>query len=82
MPSAAAWTGLETVILHEVSQTEEDKGHGISLICGLQNMTQMDLSMKQEQIHKNRLVKKKKRIDSWLPKEKCEGGVDKLGALG
>ena len=35
MPSAATWLDLETVILSEVSQTEEDKYHMISLICGI-----------------------------------------------
>ena len=29
------WMGLEIIILSEVSQTEEDKYHVISLICGL-----------------------------------------------
>ena len=33
MPSASTWTDLETVILSEVSQTEKDKYHMISLIC-------------------------------------------------
>ena len=33
MPSAATWMHPETVILNEVSQTEKDKYHMISLIC-------------------------------------------------
>ena len=33
-PFAATWTDLEVVILSEVSQTEKDKYHMISLICG------------------------------------------------
>ena len=32
---AATWMDLEIVILNEVSQTEEDKYHMISLICGI-----------------------------------------------
>ena len=35
MPFAGTWTDLETVILSEVSQTEKDKYHMISLICGI-----------------------------------------------
>ena len=35
MPSAATWMDLEMVILSEVSQTEKDKFHDISLIRGI-----------------------------------------------
>ena len=35
MPSAATWMDLEMIILSEVSQTEKDKYHMISLICGI-----------------------------------------------
>ena len=35
MPFAATWMDLEVVILSEVSQTEKDKYHMISLICGI-----------------------------------------------
>ena len=35
MPFAATWMDLETVILSEVSQTEKDKYHMISLIRGI-----------------------------------------------
>ena len=34
MPFAAMWTDLEIIILSEVSQTEKDKYHMMSLICG------------------------------------------------
>ena len=33
MPFAATWMNLETVILGEVSQTEKEKYHMISLTC-------------------------------------------------
>ena len=36
MSFAATWMNLETVIPSEVSQTEKDKHHMISLICGIQ----------------------------------------------
>ena len=38
---------LEIIVLSEVSQTEKDKCHMRSLICGIYNMAQMNLSTKQ-----------------------------------
>ena len=35
MPFAATWMDLEIVILSEVGQTEKEKYHMISLICGI-----------------------------------------------
>ena len=35
MPLAATWMQLEMTILSEVSQTETDKCHMISLTCGI-----------------------------------------------
>ena len=35
MPFAATWMDLEIIILSEVSKTEEDKCHIISLIYGI-----------------------------------------------
>ena len=35
MSSAATWIDLELIILSEVSQTEKDKYHTISLTCGI-----------------------------------------------
>ena len=50
MPFAATWMGLEIVILSEVSQTEKDKYHMISLMCGIlkKKMIQMNLFIKQK----------------------------------
>ena len=33
MPFAATWMDLEIIVLSEVSQTEKDKYHMISIIC-------------------------------------------------
>ena len=35
MPFVAIWVDLEMIILSEVSQTEKDKYHVISLTCGI-----------------------------------------------
>ena len=35
MPFAATWIELEMIILTEVSQTEKDKYHMMSLTCGI-----------------------------------------------
>ena len=35
MPFAATWMDLEMIILSEVNQTEKDKYHMISYICGI-----------------------------------------------
>ena len=35
MPFVAAWMDLEIIAPSEVSQTEKDKYHIISLICGI-----------------------------------------------
>ena len=44
-PSAATWMDAETVKLSEVSQTEEEKYHVASLICGIyEEMIQMSLN--------------------------------------
>ena len=52
MPSAATWMDLEIVILSEVSQTEKDKYHMISIICGIENMIQINISTKQKETHR------------------------------
>ena len=52
---AATWLDPETIIQREVSQTEKDKYHMISLICGIyKNDTHMNLFREQKQTHKHR----------------------------
>ena len=46
---------LELIILSEISQEEKAKYHTISLICGILNMTQMKLFMKQNQRHRKQI---------------------------
>ena len=35
LPFAATWMDLESVVLSEVNQTEKEKYHMTSLICGI-----------------------------------------------
>ena len=53
MPLAAAWMDLESLILSEVSQKEQHKYRMISLMCGVHNMAQMNLSVPQKETHRH-----------------------------
>ena len=35
LPFATVWTDLENIVLREISQSEKDRYHVISLICGI-----------------------------------------------
>ena len=35
LPFATVWMDLENIVLSEISQSEKDKYHMISLICGI-----------------------------------------------
>ena len=35
IPFVTAWMDLENIMLNEISQSEKDKYHMISLICGI-----------------------------------------------
>ena len=49
------WMDLEVVLLSEVSQTEKEKHHMISLMCSIRReMIQMNLFIKQKQTHRLR----------------------------
>ena len=52
MSFATTWMDLEMTILSVVSQKETGKHHMIPLIYRIQTMTQINLSMKQEQAHR------------------------------
>ena len=54
MPFAAIWMDLEIIILSEVSQTEKEKYHVISLICGIKKNYINELIYKQKQTHRFR----------------------------
>ena len=67
MPFATTWMDPEIIILSEISQTEKDKCHMISLTCWIWKYANelMNLFIKQKQIH--RLIKQ-----TCLPKGKGE----------
>ena len=52
MPFATTWMDLEIIILSEINRKEKDKYRMISLICGILNMTQMNLSTNQTHRHR------------------------------
>ena len=52
MPFAATQIDLEIITVSEISQKEKDKYHMVSLICGISNMAQMNLSTKQKATHR------------------------------
>ena len=55
IPCAATWMDLKIVIQSEVSQTEKEKYHMTSLICGVyKEMRQMNLLAKQKETHRLR----------------------------
>ena len=63
IPFAATWMDLEIIIVSKVSQKEKDKYHMILLICGISNVTWMNLPTKWKQTHRHR-------EDLRLPREK------------
>ena len=71
LPFATTQMNLENIMLHETSQQEKDKYHMISLISGIENMAQMNLSTKQTD---------SQRTEWWLPREGRQGG--RTGSLG
>ena len=72
MPFAATWMEPEIIILSEVSHTEEDKYHMISLICGIfKKMVQIKL------IYKTETNSQTQKTNLWLPKGKGGGGINK-----
>ena len=48
LPFSATWMDLDIIILSEVSQTETDKYHVISLICGILKKVTNELVYKTE----------------------------------
>ena len=48
MPLAVTWMGLQIFILGKVSQTEKDKYHMLSLICGIEKQGTNELIYKTE----------------------------------
>ena len=66
MPFAARWMELETLILSEVSQKEEDKYHMMSLIIGIYYTAQMIISTEKRIIHlEDKFVLTKQRGREW-----------------
>ena len=43
----------EIIMLSEINQKEKDEYHAISFVCGIYNMTEINLSTKQKQIHRH-----------------------------
>ena len=48
VPFATTWMDIECIMLCEISQSEEDKHHMLSLICGTWKIKQMNVYNKKE----------------------------------
>ena len=46
-PFATTWKEIESIMLSEISQSEEDKYHMISFICGIKKIKQMNIGGKK-----------------------------------
>ena len=62
---------LEIIILSEESQTEKDRYHMISLICGSKKQNDTD-----ELIYKTETDSQTQKTNLWLPKGKAGGGIN------
>ena len=67
LPFAITWNDLEGIIFTEVSQTEKDKYHRISLIYGILKIYANEL------IYKTEIDPQTYKTNLWLPKGKGEG---------
>ena len=65
MPFAATWMDLAIIVLSEVNHKEKDKYYMISLICRIQNTTQMKLTYETGS--------QTWRTDFWLPRRRRIG---------
>lgn len=74
MPVAATWMYSEITILNELNQKGKDKYHLISLICGIKNTAQINISTKQKQTHSYK--EQNYGYQSWSPTELCWGRKD------
>ena len=68
LPFAAAWMDLEIIVLSEVSQTEKDKYHILTHICGIQKNGIDDL------IYKTEIDSQTQKTNLRLPKGKGREG--------
>ena len=75
MSFASTWMDLQMIILSEVSQTEKDKYHMISLICGIHFFKWYKWTYLQ---NRNRLIDIKNKL--MVTKGETLGGRDKSGA--
>ena len=53
---ATAWRGLENIILCEISQSEKEKYHMISLICGIFEQTELTSKTKTDSWIESRMT--------------------------
>ena len=64
MPFAVTWVDLEIVILSEVSQTQKDKYHMISLTYCIQKKST------NEPTYKTEVESQMQKTNLWLPRDK------------
>ena len=80
MPSAAAQLQLEISTRGEVSQREKDKHRTVSLACGIETVTQTNVSTKQTQTHTETRPTAAKR-EGWRARDQLGAGVTRCKPL-
>ena len=65
LPFATVWMDLENIMLSEISQSDKDKYHMISLIHGIYEQTELIRKMGQDSYMESRLTTRSGKVKGW-----------------